>query len=307
MARSKRLDGNQGAEEVGLAVENQVESLKKCFVITPIGSNGSSTRRATDGLINSVIKPVMEKHGYKVFVAHEISLTGSITRQVVQHILEDDLVIANLSELNPNVMYELAVRHCTKKPVIALAEDGTNLPFDIADERTIFFSNDMRGVVELIPALDSAINGLDACGLTDNPVVRAGQDAVIERMDQQDAQSILVSRLDRIEEALSGISRSTRRLSSDPRRFSASPLRFTAEVYGKDEQLSALLKSLRSMSIVLKADLEESLVESDHATLSILAPRPFSDNALLKIAQDCGVKVLEVSCGSEGAYRASVY
>lgn len=123
--------------------------MKKCFVVTPIGNDNSSIRRHANGIIDSVIHPVLQSKGYEVSAAHQISSAGSITKQVIEKILEDDLVVANLTELNANVMYELAIRHCVGKPVISIAEQGTVLPFDVADERTIFYANDMAGVEEL--------------------------------------------------------------------------------------------------------------------------------------------------------------
>jgi len=188
----------EAAEQVSIA-----KAMRKCFVITPIGNNDSTTRRAADGLISSVIRPLLNELGFEVFVAHEISLTGSISGQVIDHILRDELVIANLSELNPNVMYELAVRHCTKLPVVALAVEGTRLPFDISDERTVFFTDDMRGAHELGPKLRLAINGVMAVGGTDNPVSRVQKNAVlVESLDKRDANAILVQRLDNIESLL---------------------------------------------------------------------------------------------------------
>lgn len=69
--------------------------------------------------------------------ADRISESGRITRQVIQHIVEDDLVIADLTDSNPNVYYELALRHAVKKPFVQILTGEDPLPFDVADQRTI--------------------------------------------------------------------------------------------------------------------------------------------------------------------------
>ena len=130
---------------------------KQCFIITPIGDKDSTVRRETDGLIESVIIPVLDELGFDSKPAHKLDISGSITKEIIDRILNDDLVIANLTGLNPNVMYELAVRHAKRKPVISLAQKGTKLPFDIQDQYTILYENDMKGVEELKEELDSAV------------------------------------------------------------------------------------------------------------------------------------------------------
>ncbi|UOF22006.1 hypothetical protein [Pseudomonas syringae] len=179
---------------------------KRCFIVTPIGSDTSTTRRAADGLISAVMRPVLERLGFQTFVAHEIASPGSITRQVIEHVVYDELVIANLSELNPNVMYELAVRHCVGLPIVVLAESGTRLPFDISDERTVFFQNDMFGAVDLAPKLEAAISAAMLNGEPDNPVYRVTKTRVLrESVEPDDAQAFLIKKLDYIESFISDL------------------------------------------------------------------------------------------------------
>lgn len=119
-----------------------------CFIITPIGDDSDPIRRHIEGIIEAAIRPALEDK-YELVVAHKISEPGSITKQVISEIYSDKLAIANLTNRNSNVMYELAFRHSLGKPVIMIAEKGTPLPSDIIMERTIFYQNDAQGVLEL--------------------------------------------------------------------------------------------------------------------------------------------------------------
>ncbi len=121
---------------------------KLCFVITPIGDNNSDIRRHIDGIIDQAIVPALGEK-YDVVVAHRKYEIGSINDRVVRSVFEADLVIANLTNTNPNVMYELAIRYSFGKPAIVIAEEGTNLPFDVIDENTIFYRNDPTGANDL--------------------------------------------------------------------------------------------------------------------------------------------------------------
>lgn len=177
--------------------------MNKCFVVTPIGSESSTTRRYADGIIDSVIRPMMSSKGFEVEAAHEIALPGSITKQVIKRLLEADLVIANLTELNANVMYELAVRHCVGKPIVAIAEFGTNLPFDISDQRTIFYTNDMAGVEELRVSLEKSVTASLGEAEPDNPVYRVTQSQVLYSSPAKGSKDELVfDYLQRLEQSI---------------------------------------------------------------------------------------------------------
>jgi hypothetical protein len=156
------------------------EDKPLAFIITPIDSDGSVIRRATDGLIDDVIIPVLQHLKFTCNVSHRMDTTGSISQQILEHILNDAIVIANLTGLNPNVMYELAVRHAKAKPAIMIAESRTDVPFDVVTERVIFYKNDMQGAIELRKNLKLAIKNLDLTNKpADNPVYRAGNGVVM--------------------------------------------------------------------------------------------------------------------------------
>lgn len=110
---------------------------KSCFVIAPIGEHDSETRKRSDQVLKHVIRPAVGSCGYKAIRADEIDKPGIITSQVIQHVVNDPLVVADLTERNPNVFYELAIRHALRRPLVQLMKKGERIPFDVAGTRTI--------------------------------------------------------------------------------------------------------------------------------------------------------------------------
>jgi hypothetical protein len=159
-------------DDISQKDEKPIDELKKCFIVTPIGSDNDPIRRHIDGVLDEGIKPVLEDdYNYEVEVSHRMSSIGSINKQILESIYFSDLVIANLTNLNPNVMYELAFRHSTGKPVITIAEQGTSIPFDVIDSRTIFYINDPTGMRKLRSDLKEFIENNDLCSDEFGPII----------------------------------------------------------------------------------------------------------------------------------------
>lgn len=117
---------------------------KICFVICPIGEEGTEIREWSDLTFTYIIKPVVELFGYKAVRANDIKQPGMITSQIIEQLIEAPLVIADLTSNNPNVFYELAVRHIVQKPYLQMIKIGQSIPFDVNGMRTIFFDTDLK-------------------------------------------------------------------------------------------------------------------------------------------------------------------
>jgi hypothetical protein len=124
-----------------------------CFYITPIGDENSEQRKHSDLFLSSLIEPALSGFGLDVVRADMIGQPGMITSQILEHILRAKLVIADLSYHNPNVFYEMALRHATKLPIIQICRKSDRLPFDVNQVRTI--SIDTSDIYTLIPKLET--------------------------------------------------------------------------------------------------------------------------------------------------------
>ena len=156
--------------------DDNVPYDKICFYITPIGEEGSEQRKHSDMLLECVVAPVLEEFGMKPVRADRIDKPGIITNQILDYITKSKMVIADLSFHNPNVFYELAVRHMRGLPAIHLSRSSDNIPFDIGTFRTIIL--DMTDLYTFVPQLETyksqissqLRNLLEANGEADNPI-----------------------------------------------------------------------------------------------------------------------------------------
>ena len=186
----------------------EITKEKICFIITPIGNDNSEIRRHIDGIIDQSIIPALGDK-YKIDVAHRKYEIGSINDRVISSIYEADLVIANLTTLNPNVMFELAIRYSYGKPAIVIAEKGTKLPFDIIDENTIFYVNDPAGANELKDKLQEFESNIDCNKHEYGPVYKAVTRIPIykaietgENVSNDKMMQYIIERLDGIEKSI---------------------------------------------------------------------------------------------------------
>ena len=112
---------------------------KSCFIISPIGEPNSPEREHNDSVRDFVVKEAVRELGYEAVRADEIAEPGSITSQIMQRIFDDDLIVADLTDHNPNVFYELSVRHAVGKPFVQIITEGQDIPFDVQGMRLIFY------------------------------------------------------------------------------------------------------------------------------------------------------------------------
>lgn len=143
---------------------------KVCFMITPIGKDGSDIRKNADEVMEYIVNPICEKYGYSVVRADKMSNSGLITKAIIEQIISADLVIADLTGNNPNVFYELAIRHSYRKPTIQIIKGEMDIPFDVANMRTISYETTLSGADTAKKDIESMLISIEDGDIVHNPV-----------------------------------------------------------------------------------------------------------------------------------------
>lgn len=136
---------------------------KKCFIVCPIGNEGSETRNRSDTVLDCLLKEVCESFNYEVVRCDKISSDGRIDAEIINNLETAELVITDLTELNANVFYETGYRKAKGLPCIHIAQEGVVLPFDVTTVRTLFYNiNDLRKSEKFKETLKSTIESVES-------------------------------------------------------------------------------------------------------------------------------------------------
>jgi hypothetical protein len=86
------------------------------------------------------LKPLIEMHAFEVHRSK--ALNGDIVKQIITDLIKSPLVVADLTDYNANVLWELGVRQSFKHGTITVAESGTHIPFDLGQKSILFYHED---------------------------------------------------------------------------------------------------------------------------------------------------------------------
>lgn len=154
---------------------DSTEYSKTCFVIMPFGEREIDGKKYHfDEIYNNVfltaISMVDLPEGGKLIAkrADAPNTAGIITDEMFRDILYSRVVLADITGLNPNVFYELGIRHSLRpRPTVVIKERQSNIPFDVHNLR--IFSYDIDGVSGFGKALSTIRNCLSESIRAKNP------------------------------------------------------------------------------------------------------------------------------------------
>jgi hypothetical protein len=149
----------QGAEEA-VVLAQPGEYSHHAFIIMPFSEKGEEARPENffSEVLNSLIKPACNAADFGVETARSHG-SDLIHHTIIKQLDEADLVIADLTDHNPNVLFELGVRIALDKPVLLIRAKGTTPIFEV---------DNMMRVCEYDPRLWKTTIEADISTITDH-------------------------------------------------------------------------------------------------------------------------------------------
>lgn len=143
--------GNNGTRKftyllqlVYMEEDKKIEALRTCFVIMPITDPADYESGHFARVYDHIIKPACKDAGLIPLRADDVKATNYIVLDILNRIITSPIVICDLSGRNPNVLYELGIRHSFDLPVVLIKDRRTERVFDIQGLRTLEYDESLR-------------------------------------------------------------------------------------------------------------------------------------------------------------------
>lgn len=107
-----------------------------CFVIMPFGG-------ISDLYYEKIYAPAIKDAGFEPKRADEIYSSGKIIDDIWKYTKKAKFIFADLTDRNPNVLYELGLAHAIGKQAILITESATDIPFDLRALRHIIYDKNI--------------------------------------------------------------------------------------------------------------------------------------------------------------------
>lgn len=127
-----------------MSKDKTVDSKPICFVLMPIADAVDYDPGHFGRVYEHLLKPAILAAGYTPVRADDTVKTDYIVVGIIQKIVESAMVVCDFSSRNPNVMYELGVRHAFNKPVVLVKDRKTEKIFDIQGLRYAEYDETLR-------------------------------------------------------------------------------------------------------------------------------------------------------------------
>lgn len=121
---------------------------KLCFVIMPFSATKRCTTEEWTEIFENIHKPAIigSRLGYKC--ERSKIRTGAFIKDILMQLNQADVVLADLTDMNPNVFYELGVRHTLRTRTILVSQTMDDVPSDLKQYGVITYNTTPNGVTE---------------------------------------------------------------------------------------------------------------------------------------------------------------
>jgi len=165
-----------------------MSTSKRCFVIMPFSATKSHSADYWENHFKKFLKPYIE-NVENIIAFRSEPLRGNIAHNIIIDLTKSDIVVADLTDFNPNVLWELGVRQSFKNCTITIAESGTIIPFHFSHKGVFFYDSNHFDDGSFIQELSDAIRD---CALhpekPDSPVLEAitGRGTLFEIINKEE-------------------------------------------------------------------------------------------------------------------------